>query len=103
MSFIDEDATIEHIMPQNAEDEWNVDGDKQRQLVFRIGNTCLLEKKLNMAIKNSSFQEKVKEYAKSSYLDARTIASKNSWTENDIISRQSKMARLAVNVWKTVV
>ena len=36
-------------------------------------------------------------------LDARTIASKNSWTENDIISRQSKMARLAVNVWKTVV
>lgn len=56
-----------------------------------------------MAIKNSSFQEKVKEYAKSSYLDARTIASKNSWTENDIISRQSKMARLAVNVWKTVV
>lgn len=103
VSFIDEDATIEHIMPQNAEDEWNVDGDKQRQLVFRIGNTCLLEKKLNMAIKNSSFQEKVKEYAKSSYLDARTIASKNSWTENDIISRQSKMARLAVNVWKTVV
>ena len=103
VSFIDEDATIEHIMPQNAEDEWNVDGDKQRQLVFRIGNTCLLEKKLNMAIKNSSFQEKVKEYAKSSYLDARTIASNNSWTENDIISRQSKMARLAVNVWKTVV
>ena len=103
VSFIDEDATIEHIMPQNAEDEWNVDGDKQRQLVFRIGNTCLLEKKLNMAIKNSSFQEKVKEYDKSSYLDLRTIACKNSLQDNDIIFRLSMLACLAVNVWKTVV
>ena len=96
----DEDATIEHILPQNADESWNMGEDKQRQLVFRLGNTCLLEKKLNLELKNGAFEEKKKVYAKSSYLDAQTIAGYEEWNENRIITRQAKMAHIAVNIWK---
>ena len=37
----------------------------------------------------------------SSYLEAKKIATKTSWTENDIINRQRHMAHVAVNIWKT--
>lgn len=102
VSFSDEEATIEHILPQNADEDWDIDEEKQRQLVFRIGNMCLLEKKLNLAIKNSNFLEKKQKYAQSSYLDSKMIAHNyDSWTEDDIIKRQAGMARIAVNIWKT--
>lgn len=100
VSFLDENATIEHILPQNATEGWDIDEEKQRQLVFRLGNTCLLEKKLNLDIKNDIFEDKVKQYAKSSYLDAQEIANTLHWTENDIITRQKRMAHIAVNIWK---
>lgn len=100
VSFLDENATIEHILPQNATEGWDIDEEKQRQLVFRLDNTCLLEKKLNLDIKNDIFEDKVKQYAKSSYLDAQKIANTLHWTENDIITRQKRMAHIAVNIWK---
>lgn len=100
VSFNDEDATIEHILPQNADESWDIDEDKQRQLLFRLGNTCLLEKKLNLGLKNGAFEDKKKIYAQSSYLDAQTIASYEDWNENSIINRQARMARIAVNIWK---
>lgn len=100
VSFSDDDATIEHILPQNADESWDMDEDKQHQLVFRLGNTCLLEKKLNMNLKNASFDEKKKVYAQSSYHDAQIIASYDEWNENSIINRQNKMAHVAVNIWK---
>lgn len=100
VSYSDEDATIEHVLPQNADESWNMDEDKQRQLVFRLGNTCLLERKLNMELKNGSFAVKKKIYAKSSYLDAHIIADKEEWDETCIVNRQNKMAHVAVNIWK---
>ena len=100
VSFSDEDATIEHVLPQNADESWDMDEDKQHQLVFRLGNTCLLEKRLNLELKNGSFEEKRKAYAKSSYLDAQTIASYDEWNENSIVNRQAKMAHIAINIWK---
>lgn len=101
VAYYDEDASIEHILPQNADEGWNVDEDKLRQLVFRLGNTCLLERKLNQQIKNDAFDEKRKVYQKSVYLDAQSIAQSNAeWTELDITRRQAKMARVAVNIWK---
>lgn len=100
VSFTDEDATIEHVLPQNADDSWEMDEEKQRQMVFRLGNTCLLEKRLNLSLKNDSFSAKRSIYAKSSYLDARQIADCDEWTESRIVNRQAKMARVAVNIWR---
>lgn len=100
VNFNDDDATIEHILPQNADESWEMDEEKQLQLVFRLGNTCLLEKKLNMGLKNGSFEEKKKVYALSSYIDAQMIAGYDEWNESKIVNRQSKMAHVAVNIWK---
>lgn len=79
---------------------WEMDEEKQLQLVFRLGNTCLLEKKLNMGLKNGSFEEKKKVYALSSYIDAQMIAGYDEWNESKIVNRQCKMAHVAVNIWK---
>ena len=73
-------------MPQNADESWDMDEEKQLQLVFRLGNTCLLEKKLNIGLKNGSFEEKRKAYALSSYIDAQMIAGYNEWNENTVCS-----------------
>ena len=100
VNFNDDDATIEHILPQNADECWDMDEEKQLQLVFRLGNTCLLEKKLNIGLKNGSFEEKRKAYALSSYIDAQMIAGYNEWNENKIVNRQIKMAHAAVNIWR---
>lgn len=99
VNYTDEDASIEHILPQNADENWNIDEEKQKLMATRIGNICLLEKRLNTNLQNSSFQEKKKVYAQSSYLDAKSIAEKEDWTEDEIVNRQRKMAHLAVSIW----
>lgn len=101
VSYDDEDATIEHIMPQNPDEVWDIDDDKIRQYAFRLGNSCLLEKRLNREIKSSSYGEKIKCYSRSSYLDARTLHDKyTEWNEDSITRRQRDMAHKAVAIWK---
>lgn len=100
VTYFDEDASIEHILPQNADENWNVDEDKLRQLVFRLGNTCLLERRLNLEIKDSSFASKKEIYKQSVYLDAKNIGNElDEWNENTINSRQKDMAHKAVTIW----
>lgn len=53
-----------------------------------------------MGLKNGSFEEKKKVYALSSYIDAQMIAGYDEWNESKIVNRQSKMAHVAVNIWK---
>lgn len=100
VSFSDDDATIEHVLPQNADESWEIDEDKQQQLVYRLGNTCLLEKRLNMELKNMSFDEKKKVYSLSSYFDAKTISGYDEWNESKIVNRQNRMAHVAVSIWR---
>lgn len=99
--FDDEDASIEHIMPQNASESWGIDEDKISKYVFRLGNTCLLERKLNRDIKDDCFEDKKSIYIKSSYLAASQLHEKYSeWSESSIISRQKDMARKAKTIWR---
>ena len=102
VQFDDENASIEHILPQKYEnDEWNIDDEKASRLMWRLGNTCLLERKLNRDIKNSSFIEKKAVYAQSSYYFARRIAEEiQDWNESTIIKQQKEMAKAAVSIWK---
>ena len=102
VQFDDENASIEHILPQKYEnDEWNIDDEKASRLMWRLGNTCLLERKLNRDIKNGSFIEKKAVYAQSSYYFARRIAEEiQDWNESTIIKQQKEMAKAAVSIWK---
>jgi hypothetical protein len=99
--FNDESVSIEHIYPQNPTDEWGLDESKMQRYVFRLGNICLLEKRLNRDIQNAVFSDKLAVYQKSSYYYARKIATDyTEWSDNAIIKLQSEMANAAISIWK---
>ena len=93
--------SIEHILPQNPSAEWSFnDGDIDRY-VYKLGNMCLLEKKLNNNLGNKNYTEKSEIYKTSTFLDTREIAENYSeWTADKINTRQSKMGKVAKGIWK---
>lgn len=97
-------GTIEHILPENASPEWEVNF-PQKQMesnVYRLGNLSLLESNLNRAIGNAEYATKVVEYRQSHYYLSRAIADEypEEWTPAMIGDRQGKMASRAVHVWR---
>ena len=101
VAFDDESATIEHILPQGYDSTWNIDEDKADRLVNRLGNLCLLERKLNKELQNAPYSVKREVYPKSAYLYAPKIAENYPvWDESSIRSRQTEMAKAAVSIWR---
>ncbi len=101
VQFDDENASVEHILPQNYDEQWDVDDEKAARLLWRLGNTCLLEKRFNRDLKNAGFKEKKAIYAESSYYYAQRIAEDFSqWDENSIVRLQKEMAKAATSIWK---
>ena len=100
IQYDDDNASIEHVLPQNYDESWGIDEDKAPRLLGRLGNTCLLERKLNRDLKDASFKEKVEVYATSSYYYAQRIANDYSlWNENAIGKLQKEMAKAATSIW----
>jgi hypothetical protein len=94
--------SIEHILPKNADEQWeHIEEDKQEQLLYRLGNMTLLESKVNKLVGNSSFKQKRGEFAKSA-LKATSDISKNfeEWDEDAINRHQNQMAKLATAIWR---
>ena len=50
--------TIEHILPQNPDETWGEDYNFDN-LIYRMGNLCLLEKVYNNELKNKPYADKV--------------------------------------------
>lgn len=99
--FDDENASIEHVYPQNPSEEWTLDESKMQRFVFRLGNICLLEKGLNRDVQNASFAEKVSVYKMSSFYYAQKISSESTeWSDSAIINLQTEMANAAVSIWR---
>lgn len=97
----DDANSIEHILPQNPGEEWNIDQYKADQYVNRLGNMCLLDQKVNRQIGNLTYSEKKEKYRLSKFATTRKIPEHyNDWDENTILSRQKQMAKRAVNIWK---
>lgn len=101
VQYDDENASIEHILPQNYDESWGIDVDKAPKLVWRLGNTCLLEKRLNRELQDKSFEEKKSVYKTSSYYYAGKIAEEvEAWSEKTIIRIQKEMANAAISIWR---
>jgi len=94
-------ATIEHILPENADEKWaiNFPVSIQESLVYKLGNYTLLEDDKNRDCGNKSFTEKKRVYASSQYVMAKQITA-NEWTPNSMDNRQSKLSDSASSIWR---
>jgi len=97
------DITLEHIMPQNPQNQWgNITSEELMNGVNRLGNITLLESKLNSKdASNNDFNIKKEIYMRSEFGITNTIYNQyNIWGIEEIRQRQKSMAEIASAVWK---
>lgn len=94
--------TLEHILPDNPNEDWDWDDMKIQQFHYRLGNMTLLEAGKNRDLGNASFLEKKAVYKKSTVPMTLEIGNSDleEWTESRIDNRQKKMANEAKGIWK---
>lgn len=99
--YDEEEASIEHILPQNYEANWGLDEYIASRVVNKLGNMCLLEKKINTELQDAPYEDKVAAYSKSAYWTAQDISENyESWDDGSIAKRQKVMAKSAKFLWK---
>ncbi len=100
-SYFDSNFTIEHILPENFDKDWNdsFSGEAEKY-VHRLGNYTLLEEKKNRIIGNKSFEEKRSVYKKSRYKLTSQELNYDDWNIGSLNDFQSKLARFAKSIWK---
>ncbi len=100
MPITEPTLTIEHILPQNPNQDWNIEIEEAERFTYRIGNLCLLEKKLNKEVGSKAFDIKCKAFEQSYYDTTQKIAEDyDEWNIDCITTRQSKMAKIANSIW----
>lgn len=94
-------ATIEHILPENAGDDWatNFPVSIQESLVYRLGNYTLLEDDKNRECGTKNFEVKKAIYQTSQYAMTRQIIAPD-WTPNTIDNRQTRLSVYATTSWR---
>lgn len=94
-------ATIEHILPENASNNWD-EAFPQTILanyVYRLGNYTLLESHLNRECDTLAFDKKKQIYQRSQYKMTNTI-NYNDWTPTSLENRQKDLAKKASSIWR---
>ena len=101
IDYEDSPATIEHILPENANDAWliNFPISIQESFVYRFGNYTLLEDDKNRSCGNKNFEEKKTIYHTSQYEMSRQIVASD-WTPNTLDNRQLKLSDYATSCWR---
>lgn len=99
--FEDNDATIEHILPENPNDDWEsiFSYKEQENYIYRLGNYTLLEPRINRDIKNKIYSEKQPFYLESKYKLTQEIKSPL-WNKDSLQKRQETMAQRAAHIWR---
>lgn len=95
------EITLEHILPDNPDENWDWDDTKIQQFRYRLGNMALLEKGKNNDLENVPYSEKKEIYKLSTIPSTKKIGDIiEEWTEEVIDNRQTDMARKAKGIWK---
>ncbi len=99
--FDDAGYSIEHILPENPEEGWELfDGQQHDKFVYQLGNMTLLSAKDNRDLGNVPYPVKRSVYSKSGFLITKRISDKyDEWTPEKIQSRQGWMAKQAASIW----
>lgn len=99
--FEENPATIEHILPENADEDWEQYFAKNtmENYIYRLGNYALLEESKNREIGNKPYCEKLPIYKTSGFKSINDI-SYPEWNPNNLDKRQMSQAKYALSVWK---
>ncbi|MCZ4368256.1 DUF262 domain-containing protein [Sulfitobacter dubius] len=94
-------VTLEHIFPKTPKDgTWSEFSDDERRIFkTRIGNLCLLQKKPNNQMDNSTFAAKKAIFEKSKFVLTANIAEISKWSPKAIEKRQLELAQFAAKAW----
>lgn len=98
----EQQVTLEHVLPRTPSREWQLEDEERSAasaLHRRIGNLCLLRQRINSEAGNADFATKRMFLEASSFLLTKRIAEQTTWGENEIDSRQERLAQLAVKTW----
>ena len=97
--------TIEHILPESADESWGGFSDEEiNRSVYRLGNLTLLEKKLNREAGTLEFTEKATLFNQSNCKLTQVISEHyESWNEDKISARQKQLAKEAKSIWRLVI
>lgn len=111
MVFPFEAYSLEHIMPKKWVKNWPMicgfDESLRNHYIMTLGNHTMLNSKLNTAISNSAWQDKLngnrkhkglKEFA-NGLVTIKDILSLEKWNENEIISRSEWLAQQINKMW----
>lgn len=99
--FEEHNATVEHILPENPDEEWERYFPKgvTENYIFRIGNYTLLEADKNREIGNKVYSDKMAVFGTSGFKMTQKI-NYPEWTANNLNSRQSELAKIATSIWR---
>jgi len=107
---------IEHIMPQNWEENWSLNGEfvetndwqipgyREREAALQtLGNLTIVTDRLNPSLSNAAFSDKRRKLVEHSNLAMnRQIAEHDAWDEMSIRARGETLADLAARVWPSL-
>ena len=93
---------IEHVLPENPDDDWGQFDEQQRDAsTHRLGNMTLLESARNRELGNKGFADKRRVFGESEFAITKRLAQEfDSWTTERIRSRQGWMAKQATGIWQ---
>ena len=100
--FLADSYNIEHILPQNAPDDWGgFRYDESNALLYRLGNMTLLSSSENRELGTAPYAQKRAIYACSNFALTQKLAEDNDeWSPAHIAKWQQWMARQASAIWR---
>ncbi len=100
-NYIDDEGSIEHILPENPDEYWDniFMKDIQIEFIYRIGNYTLLEPKKNNDCGTKPIDEKKEIYITSNYQLSNQF-DYDQWTPQKVKHRQAYLAKQAKSIWK---
>jgi uncharacterized protein with ParB-like and HNH nuclease domain len=101
--FNDANFTIEHILPEKFDENWNQEFNSEAEnFVYRLGNYTLLESKKNNQCANKTFSEKNNIYQNSQYQLTRKNLHYDVWNIAALNKYQQQLAKYAKKIWKII-
>jgi hypothetical protein len=89
-------ASIEHILPLDYYEKWDIENEIADRMVNRLGNMCLLEDRINRDLQNEQYNVKKGKYSQSVYLTTKAIPEHfDEWDEEAVNKRQKRMREIA--------